>query len=404
MSKIVVIGGGASGLVASIKASNNNEVILIEKNRNCGKKILITGNGRCNYFNEDFTLEHYNCPNKEILSKIITKNNKTRILEFFKNIGIESRIKDGYYYPFSNQAVTIQNGLILEALNRNVKIINDEKVIDIKYNEGYEIITDKRIISCDKVVLATGSKAASITGSDGFGYELAKKFHHTVNKVLPALVQVKLNDSHLKDWAGIRTDANLSLYIDNKKVKEEYGELQLTNYGLSGICVFQLSGLISKAINDGKKTYIEINFLPYLKLKNIDEIVEYIDNRNNNIKKRNIVELFEGMLNYKIVRIILKKIGINDNITWNNLNGDKKRLVIANLISYKANICGTNDFDSAQVCTGGIPLLEINMDTMESLKQKDLYIIGELLDVDGDCGGYNLAFAWLTGIIVGENI
>lgn len=404
MSKVVIIGGGASGLVAAIKASKNNEVILLEKNNNCGKKILITGNGKCNYFNEDFTINHYNCSNMDILSNIITDENKKRVLSFFNNIGIEPKIKDGYYYPFSNQAVTIQNGLVLEAKNNNVKIMNNLKVDDIKYDGKFKVITDKSVIICDKVVLATGSKAASITGSDGFGYNIAKNFGHTINKVLPALVQIKLDEKYLKDWAGIRNDVIVSLYEDNKKVKEEYGEIQLTNYGLSGICVFQLSGFVSKALEKNKKVEIEINFLPYLEENNVEELINYIEKRNKNIPQRNIVELFEGMLNYKLIRVILKKIGIKDYNSWDDLSNKEKETLVSNLISFKVKVCGTNDFENAQVCTGGVPLSEINIETMESLKQNNLYIIGELLDVDGNCGGYNLAFAWLSGIIVGEKI
>ena len=404
MSKVVIIGGGASGLVAAINASKNNEVILLEKNNNCGKKILITGNGKCNYFNEDFTINHYNCSNMDILSNIITDENKKRVLSFFNNIGIEPKIKDGYYYPFSNQAVTIQNGLVLEAKNNNVKIMNNLKVNDIKYDGKFKVITDKSVIICDKVVLATGSKAASITGSDGFGYNIAKNFGHTINKVLPALVQIKLDEKYLKDWAGIRTDVIVSLYEDNKKVKEEYGEIQLTNYGLSGICVFQLSGFVSKALEKNKKVEIEINFLPYLEENNVEELINYIEKRNKNIPQRNIVELFEGMLNYKLIRVILKKIGIKDYNSWDDLSNKEKETLVSNLISFKVKVCGTNDFENAQVCTGGVPLSEINIETMESLKQNNLYIIGELLDVDGNCGGYNLAFAWLSGIIVGEKI
>ena len=402
MEKVVIIGGGASGLVAAINAkTNSNDVIILERNNSCGKKILVTGNGKCNYWNEDQNINHYHSNNQELLEKIIN-NNSNQVLDFFSSLGIIPKIKNGYYYPFSNQATSIKNALILEAKKKNITIKTDFLVENIKKEENQFIISSKEeVIISDKLVIATGSKAAPKTGSDGMGYSLAKKLGHTVIKPLPALVQLKTEGNFLKEWQGIRTDVKLSLYEDNNLIKEEQGEIQLTNYGVSGICIFNLSRYVSIGLSKNKKEFIKINFLPFL---NISDKKLWLKERNNQVKNRTIEELLEGILNYKLVQVILKKSNINTNKTYVELSDKEKDILIKNLEEFKLNITGTNSFEQAQVCSGGIPLDEINIETMESKLIKNLYFIGEILDVDGDCGGYNLGFAWISGMLAGKDI
>ena len=379
MSKVVVIGGGASGLVSAIIASrNNNELIVLEKNNACGKKILVTGNGKCNYWNDDQELSHYHSSNEDILSKIITSENKNKVLNFFSSIGIIPKIKEGYYYPYSSTAASIQYALIKEAHVSGVKIIENYNVETIIKVDNQFVSNDD--IKCDKVILSTGSKAVPKTGSDGKGYEL-----------LQALVQLRGEENYFKLWNGIRTQAKVSLYIDNKYIKEEVGEIQLTDYGVSGICVFNLSRYVSKSLYENKKVYVNINFADWFKGKKEDFII-FMDNRNTRMKDR------------KLVDTILKINKIDKENSWNKLNQEQKEKIASSILSFHINIKGTNSFDKAQVCRGGLSLEEINPKTMESKLLEDLYIIGELLDVDGDCGGYNLGFAWMSGIIAGENI
>lgn len=398
---LAIIGGGAAGLMCAIEARKHNiDVTIYEKNNKCGKKILVTGNGKCNYFNNDFTISHYNSTNLDILSTIINDNNKEKVLSFFESIGIVPKIVNGYYYPVTNQAVTVQTHLVNEAVLSGVKFEYECEVLDIKYDNKFIINTNKGIFTSDKVVMSTGSKASPKTGSDGLGYELLKKFNHTIIEPLPSLVQLKASGSFLKDWAGIRCDVVVSLYENNKLIKEETGEVQLTDYGISGICTFQLSSKIVRGLYNGNKEEISINFLPWLN----EDIKYYLNNRNNMMKNRTISELLDGLLNYKLVNLILKKNNINIDKKYNDLSLNELNNLYNDLVSFKLDINGYKDFESAQVASGGIPLSEININTFESLKQKGLYIIGELLDVDGDCGGYNLGFAWLSGIIAGENI
>ncbi len=407
MKNVIVIGAGASGLIAAIYAkSKGNNVILLEKNEICGKKILATGNGRCNFWNENQRLEHYRSSNFEKIEKIINNKNREEILKFFEKIGIEPKIKNGYYYPNSNQAISIKKALELEAKKQNVTIKTDSEVVDLKKEkEDFKVIlkNGQEIIS-NSVILATGSKAAPKTGSDGIGYQICKKFNHTIVKPLPALVQLKADGKFLKDWEGIRTDVLIKLYENGKKIGEEIGEIQLTNYGISGICVFNLSGRVSRGLNENKKENVRINFLNSLNINSSKDFIEWMNKRNLLVKDRSIFELLEGVLNYKLVNVLLKKSKINNNMKWEELSLSSKNDLAENITSFELDIIGTNSFDKAQVCSGGILLNEIDVNDMQSLKVKGLYIIGELLDVDGDCGGYNLEWAWITGMIAGSRI
>lgn len=406
MKRVLVVGGGASGLVSAIYASNNNnEVILVDKNNNLGKKILMTGNGKCNYWNKDISIKHYNSCDIDILDKIITDENKLEIENFFDRLGIIPKIKDNYYYPASNQATSIQTALILEAELRGVKILNNEEVLSIlKVDNCFEIVTSNRKIIVDKVILATGSKACPKTGSDGIGYKIATSFGHTLVEPLPALVQLKLDGTFLKEWQGIRSDVEVTLYENNKLIKKENGEIQLTDYGVSGICVFQLSSLVSRGLYNSYKEEIEINFLKNLDINNEEEFISFFDKRNNKVVGRSISQLLDGILNYKLINLILKISKINRDELWENISLNKKRELGNNLTKLRLNVIGTNSFDSAQVCSGGIRLNEINPLTMESLKEQGLYIVGELLDVDGECGGFNLGFAWISGYLAGISV
>ena len=403
MQEIVVIGGGASGLVSAIiTARKGKKVTIWEKNNICGKKILVTGNGRCNYFNEDQSIKHYRSNDKELLKEIITKKNQEKVLQFFKDIGIEPKIKNGYYYPFSNQAVSIQNALLTEIKNLDIEIRNEVEVRKIKkQNDKFIIMTDKESIEANKIIISTGSKSAPKTGSNGSGYKICQELGHTIIEPLPALVQLKGKEKYFKEWNGIRADVAISLYEDNKEIAKEIGEIQLTDYGISGICVMNLSGRVARGLYTGKDEYVKINFLTNLNINTVQECISFIDKRNKVMKNRTISELLEGIINYKLLNVLLKNLRDKQ---WNEVSAKDKEKIAESLVELKVNIIGTNSFDKSQVCSGGIPLKEIDVNTMESKLVNGLYIIGELLDCDGDCGGYNLTWAWITGIIAGEEI
>lgn len=403
MEKIIIVGGGASGLIAALFAKNTtNEVIILERNNICGKKILVTGNGRCNYWNEDQNLKHYHSSNKNFLSEILTESNKKQILSFFASIGIVPKIKNGYYYPFSNQATSIKNALILESIKRNIKVINNCLVTSVqKQKNRFIITTDTEKIVADKVIIATGSKASPKTGSDGMGYDFLAKFNHTIITPLPALVQLKTTGTYLKQWAGVRADVTLSLYENNNFIKEEHGELQLTDYGISGICTFNLSGHIARGLYNNKEEVIKINFLSFLPYTKKEQYLSWLEERNKLVKNRTIKELLEGILNNKLIDVILNQSKIAANTGFNDISSSLKEKLIDNLISFKVTVIGTNSYEQAQVCSGGVSFTEIDTKTMQSKIVKNLYLVGEILDVDGDCGGYNLSFAWISGMLAG---
>jgi len=396
MSKVIVIGAGASGVIASLKASVNNEVILIDSNDKCGKKILVTGNGKCNYWNEDINVRNYFTNNTNELKNIMEKQEE--VLDYLYHLGIFPKIKNGYYYPASSQAASVREIFERELDRYNVTKIYNNKVLCIeKSNDKYIVKTVNGVYKADKLIIATGSKASPKTGSDGFGYEIAKQFNHNINPVLPALVSLNTNEV-VKEWAGVRSDVRLSLFIDENQVIEEEGEIQLTENGISGICTFNVSGLVSKALYNNKKVKININFIP-----TINNPIDFFEERNDMLQNRTVEELLESVLNYKLVAFILKRIGINKNSYWNLLDKIIKQKLIDNLENFEVNITSTNTYDNAQVCTGGIPLGELNKN-MESNYNKNLYFVGEILDVDGKCGGFNLAFAFITGYIAGSSV
>lgn len=402
MPRIVIIGAGASGLMTAITSKNDfNEVILLERNNEVGKKILVTGNGRCNYWNEDQSLINYHSTNKELLSKIITENNCQQVISTFTKLGIIPKIKSGYYYPTSNQALSIRNALLNECIRKNIIIKTNTFATNIKKESNYYLIeTENEVIKADILVISTGAKASPKTGSDGSGYLLAESLNHKIIKPLPSLVQLKTTEKFLKDWAGVRTDVKVFLKENNNIIAVEEGEIQLTDYGVSGICIFNLSSLVSRGLDKNKKEELVINFLPFVTTSPKD----WLEEREKYIAKTTISNQLETILNYKLVKVILKQSNINSTSYYEDLTSSEKALLLKNLTNFTITITGTNSFDSAQVTSGGIPLTEINVETMESTLHKNLYFTGEILDVDGKCGGYNLGFAWLTGLIVGRRI
>lgn len=405
MSKVIIIGAGASGLTAAITARReNHEVILLEKNNICGKKILKTGNGRCNYYNIDQNLRHYHSSNQELVKEIITKENLQAVLTFFDSIGIIPKLKDGYYYPYSNQAVSIQNALIEEAKHLNVKIetnIYIEKINYITDEKKYKIITTGKNYYTPNIIIATGSNASLKNDSIGNGYQLLKNLGHTVIKPLPALVQLNINQPFLKEWSGIRAEATIKLLEDNEEKRTENGEILLTNYGLSGICIMQLSGQIARGLYNNKKEEVIINFLPTF-ATNRQDFIEFLNRRDCQLPNRNISQLLDGILNYKLVNILIKISNIPLSKKWSQLNERNKSILASNFVELRLEITSTKSLEKAQVTSGGVPLTEINTKTMSSKKLKNLYITGELLDIDGDCGGYNLTFAWISGLLAGK--
>lgn len=390
MAKVGIIGGGYSGVISAIYASSKNEVTILERNSTLLKKLLLTGNGRCNYFNSVITLDKFHSYNEELIGDIITMDNIEELDNFYTNLGLIPKIKNGYYYPYSNQATSVKDLLVSKLNELKVNIKTDYLVEKVEKKNNKFIVNEE--LEFDKIIISTGGKAYPKTGSDGIGYDLLKSFNHNITKITPSLVQITSDNKYLKELSGIRCDANLTLFDNGKKIKEEQGELQFTDYGISGICTFNISSYLRDGINN---KYISVNFMPI----DIKSFTLFMEGSSNTIFER-----LEGILNYKLIKVLLKLSNINEKDKWANINSKQKEDLINNLFNYRVSITGTKLFDNAQVCSGGLSLTEINTKTMESKLVEGLYVTGEVLDLDGDCGGYNLTLCFITGYIAGVNI
>ena len=387
--KIVIVGAGVSGMISASILKHKHDVILIEKNSECGRKILATGNGKCNFWHTNLRIECYETDYFSKLDKILM--NQEECLNYLFSLGIYPIIKDGYYYPNSKEASSIRDVLV-NSLD-GVNILLDECVKNVeKKNKGFVVETNKQKIKCDKVIVSSGTFASV---KECNTYSLLKGLGHTVNHVEPALVKLKCNSPYLADWNGVRTDAYLELRINGKKKKESMGEIQLTNDGISGICVFDISGEANKALFKSLNVEVVINFFPK------KDFMKFMNERNLN---EPLINSLKTVFNKKLINIFLKEARINGNKLYNELTKEERERLCNAITHYKVNIIGNNGFINAQVCTGGVPLEEIDEKSMESLKTEGLYITGEALDVDGICGGYNMSFAFITGYLAGLSI
>ncbi len=397
--KTIIVGAGASGLTCAITlARRGHDVAVLEKLDKSAKKILVTGNGRCNYWNEEFNNSCFYSNNEMFINRVNTEDNRKEVFNFFNSVGFVPSIKNGYYYPLSMQASSVRNLLLTECDKLGIIIKNNVNVLDIKKdNNKFYIFTSEKEYEADAVVLATGSYAYYKDKTTG--YDICKKLGHNINKVLPSLVQLVGNDNYYKEWAGIRSNVKVSICINDKYIKSENGEIMLTEYGVSGICIFNLSGIANRSLYNNDNVKIVIDFFPQY-----DNLLSFFEERAKSVSRRSLSEFFEGLINNKIVDIVLDKCNISNNSEYNSLSLDQKKFLCNTLNNFTVNVVGSKSFDSAQVCTGGVDTCFINPETMESTICSNLYVIGELLDVDGICGGYNLGFAWLSGIIAGRSV
>lgn len=398
MKKVVVVGGGASGMVAAIYAAKNNDVTILEKNSKLGKKLLITGAGRCNYWNSDMDIKYYHSNNKALLTNLICSNNREEIMSFFDTIGLVPTIKDGYYYPYSKESIAVLNALEMEIKRLNIKVILDTTVDDICKSDDFIISTSTGTYLADKVIISSGSCACPKTGSTGDLYDILTNLGHSIIKPLPALTGL-VGIRNYKEWSGNRCEVYLSLYENKNLVTTSTGEIQLNDYGVSGICVMNLSSIVSRGLDSNKKETLFINFIPFVNYK---DGMDYINKRNHKYPGRTIIELLESIVSYKVLYAIFKLVHIDSSIKWDDINNKQKQVIVDSIFNFRFDIKETKDFTNAQTVTGGIPLTEVTPHC-ESKIQQDLYITGELLDCDGNCGGYNLGFAFITGMVAGRD-
>lgn len=398
--KIAVIGGGAAGMMAAIQAARAGaKVELYERNDRVGKKILATGNGKCNFSNRDMSAQAYYGSIRERYDTYFGVFNEKNTIDFFAKEGMLVKDRNGYLYPVSEQAATVLDILRFALEKEKIAVYTDCMAESIRPMKDGRLQVNKDKVY-DAVILACGGKAAPKTGSDGNGFQLAGALGHHVTEVVPALVQLRCKEEFFKMVSGVRTTAELTLFIGGKKRNCVQGELQLTDYGISGIPVFQFSRQAAYALKQKEKVTVAINFLPQFERKDADEYKKFWQERWNHQKKQNLEQFLTGIANKKINQLVIKLAGCKPFEKAGELAACKREKIEDLYHCLMVTVQDTNGFEQAQVSAGGILADEVT-DTLESKLVKNLYFAGEILDMDGICGGYNLQWAWTSGKIAG---
>lgn len=402
---ILVVGGGASGLMSAILLKDFGlDVAIVEGTDRVGKKILTTGNGRCNISNNniDYPFSGYYSDTENFFIEALNKFSVEDTLNFFSFLGLPIvELEKGKLYPQSLQASSVVDIFRLALEDRKIPVYNSCKIKSIHKRKKFILSTDNADLSefsCDKLILSCGGKSAEKTGSDGSGYKLAKELGHSIIKPLPAIVQLKLNYPSLKALSGIKFDALASILVDDIIIRSDFGEVLFTDYGISGPPILQLSHIASKSIENDKKVSVIVDLFPN---KSTEDIENFIYGHFSMFSHRKVIDSLIGVLNKKLIPIFLKEAKISDlhkpvyDLTWS-----EKSNIISLMKKWQFSCIGTNGFNNAQVTSGGINTSEVNSSTLESKIIDNLYFTGEILDVHGDCGGFNLQWAWSSAYTV----
>ena len=400
MKTIAIIGGGASGMMAAISASGKGaRVLLLEHNDRLGKKLLVTGNGKCNYTNKIQNPSCYHSDNTHFFESVLEQFPADQIIQFFFELGIYPKDRNGYLYPYSDQACAVRDVLEQEVLHREIEVLSGIDCQDIQKRNGiFYLQTSQGTQTADRVILCNGSKAAPSTGSDGSGYRLAKNLGHNIIPVLPALCALHCTGKHFRSIAGVRAQGKVSIYINGVFASADCGELQLTAYGISGIPVFQVSRYAARALYEKKDVFAMLDFMPDY---SIDELKVFLNERAMRQPKKTAEQFLTGLFHEKLAAVWLKFAKIKKEKPCGELTETEIQRLTWMIKEFKAPVIKTNSFEQAQICCGGVDTTQIHPQTMESRIVPGLYFAGELVDVDGICGGYNLTWAWASGYTAG---
>lgn len=389
---IIIIGAGPAGMVAAINAKNeNNNVILIEKNDRVGKKLLATGNGRCNYTNLNLSENNYSSPS--FVKKTLEEFSNHDLINYFSLLGLESTRDGNRVYPITLKANSVLNILIYWLDKKGIDIRSNTEVKEIKKNKnGFDVITSHDKIEADIVIAAFGGKSMPASGSDGKSFEILKKLGLKITELKPALTQVKLESKYLKHLSGTKVLGKAKLFKGNKEIDERNGEILFTNYGISGPPILDLSVNISEG-----------NFIEVPLINNVDEnTVDKLYSRYYMLEDFSLEEYLIGIVDKKFIHYIIDYLNLDKKIAMNMISISDFQKIIEILLKSKFKIIGTTGFKNSQVTRGGVDLFEVNNWDYSSKKFENLYIIGEALNIDGDCGGYNLHFAFASGYRLGK--
>lgn len=403
MYDVIIIGAGASGLMAAAAAASKGaRVALLEHKDDIGKKILATGNGRCNFTNTDMSVNKFH-GSKALIKNGLSQFNYSDTICFFKELGIPAYDNAGYIYPNSRQAASVVAAFRMELMRLHVDVKTGINITDIKPADdrtGYCIQTDKGSFKSKRLIIACGLTASPKLGSDGSLFRQIEALGHHIQKPLPALCGFSCDGLNFKKITGVRCDATVASVIDGQMTEQNTGELQLADYGISGIPVFQISSLMSRALNKGQKVEVIIDFLPAF---SDDELNGYIKDRSiTTTDNRSLNEMLNGLLNNKLLLELIHKSGVSPDKKGRLLTDDDCKSLTRSIKHTAVSVKKPRGVEFAQVCAGGIYTKEIDVRTLESKIHPGLYFCGELLDVDGICGGYNLQWAWTSGYIAGE--
>lgn len=393
IKKTAIIGGGASGLICAIFCARKGvQVDLYEQNSKCAKKILVSGNGRCNITNKNLSQSDYFSQNPSFVEFALREFGFGAFERFCESIGLLLDIKDdGRVYPLSNEAKSVASLLLSHAKGLGVNIRTDTKISAIK----------KVLNEYDAVVIATGSEAAPHLGGNRDGLEFAEVFGHNIIPTYPSLVQLHLNSSTPKKMSGAKLDGEVTLLINNTKEMTSSGDILFSDYGVSGFAVLDISQGASVALSEGARVSISINLLPTF---NAQKLANHISKMAEMKPEVTLFEILIGLVPSKIALGILEELNTTSSLCGDAIGIKLSKKVANQLLNWRFEVTDTHGFRHAEVAGGGVDTTEINPKTFESLKQKNLYFCGEVLDVVGKRGGYNFAFAWASGYLAAKDI
>lgn len=410
---VIIIGAGAAGMTAAIFAGRQGgRVCVIEHKAEPGRKILQTGNGRCNLTHEGVSASDYpySGSKRAFLEESLGRFGYKETIEFFTSIGIPVRNKGGYIYPYSGTALSVRNALWDEMKRIGADIFTETRA-DISLEKDRFFVNaitsgkqdgrvreEKNELVGRSLILATGLRAAPKTGSDGSGIAVAEGLGLKINPVLPALVKLKCAGASSGVASGVRHVSNVQLYVDGKSVAQDRGEVQFTDDGISGIPVFNVSRYACDGLYEGHKVKLILDLLPDFSK---EECLEYTDRFFDSMRSRRLTSFFGGMLPGKLIASLCRDLSISCDRCAEEIGRARLAEFISLCKSWELDVTGAYGFDYAQVCRGGVDTARLDPETMMSNVIPGLYVAGELADIDGPCGGYNLQWSWTSGALSG---
>lgn len=403
---VVIIGGGAAGLTAAISAARSGSAVaVLEHMDRVGKKILSTGNGKCNLSNELQGGQNYRGPDPDFVYPVLEAFDLKKTLSFFRSIGILTISKKGYLYPRTEQASSVLDALRFECERQGAELKTLCRLQEIRplypgFLIRYEEEGKKRELRTGSLIIASGGLSAAKTGSDGSIDPFLLKLGHSLTKRVPALCPLKCKGDFWGQISGVRTDAEIRLFSEEKALACERGNLQLTGYGISGIPVFQLSRWAAYELKKEHRVTAEVDFLPELESR---QLQRYLQHRARATEGEELLRTFEGLLPKKLLPLILKKSGLEPKRKGKRLSEKEIKAFLLFAKAFPIEIKEPLSFEQSQVTAGGISVKEVNPFSLESRLLEGLFFAGEILDVDGRCGGYNLQWAWSSGYLAGKH-